>query len=78
PQFTRCVDAVVTALQRGTPVVEVLRAQADDARETGKRQLLEQAGKKEIGMLVPLVFLILPVTMLFAIFPGVVVLESGF
>ncbi|HWD62038.1 MAG TPA: type II secretion system F family protein, partial [Humibacter sp.] len=60
PQFTRCVDAVVTALQRGTPVVEVLRAQADDARETGKRDLLEQAGKKEIGMLVPLVFLILP------------------
>ncbi|GAB3390063.1 type II secretion system F family protein [Humibacter soli] len=78
PQFTRCVDAVVTAFQRGTPVVEVLRAQADDARETGKRQLLEQAGKKEIGMLVPLVFLILPVTVLFAIFPGVIVLESGF
>jgi len=78
PQFTRCVDAVVTALQRGTPVVEVLRAQADDARETGKRDLLEQAGKKEIGMLVPLVFLILPVTVLFAIFPGVVVLETGF
>jgi tight adherence protein C len=78
PSFTRCVDSVVTALERGTPVVEVLRAQATDARESAKRSLLEQAGKKEIGMLVPLVFLILPVTVLFAVFPGIVVLESGF
>lgn len=78
PQFTRCVDAVITALERGTPVVEVLRAQATDARESAKRGLLEQAGKKEIGMLVPLVFLILPVTVLFAVFPGIVVLETGF
>ena len=53
PAFTRCVDAVVTALERGTPVVEVLRAQATDAREAAKRDLLEQAGKKEIGMLLP-------------------------
>lgn len=78
PAFTRCVDSVVTALERGTPVVEVLRAQATDAREAAKRGLLEQAGKKEIGMLVPLVFLILPVTVLFAVFPGIVVLQTGF
>lgn len=78
PQFTRCVDAVVTALERGTPVVEVLRAQATDARDAAKRALLEQAGRKEIGMLVPLVFLILPVTVLFAVFPGIVVLSAGF
>ncbi|WP_026939741.1 type II secretion system F family protein [Humibacter albus] len=78
PAFTRCVDAVVTALERGTPVVEVLRAQATDAREAAKRDLLEQAGKKEIGMLLPLVFLILPVTVLFAVYPGLVVLETGF
>ena len=34
-------------------------------------------GRKEIAMLFPLVFLILPVTILFAIFPGDVVLEVG-
>jgi tight adherence protein C len=78
PQFTRCVDAVVVALERGSPIAEVLRAQASDAREVGKRTLLEKAGSKEIGMLVPLVFLILPVTVLFAMFPGVMVLRSGF
>ncbi len=78
PAFTRCVDAVVTALERGTPLSEVLRAQAADAREAARRRLLEQAGSKEIGMLVPLVFLILPVTVLFAVYPGFVVLRTGF
>ncbi len=40
--------------------------------------LLELAGKKEVAMLVPLVFLILPVTILFAVYPGIVVLQVGF
>jgi tight adherence protein C len=30
------------------------------------------------GLLVPLVFLILPVTVAFAIFPGILVLQHGF
>lgn len=29
-------------------------------------------------MLVPLIFLILPLTVIFAIFPGVLVLQAGF
>ena len=77
PAFTRCVDQLLGALDRGTPLAEVFRAQAQDAREESKRHLLESAGKKEIGMLVPLVFLILPVTIAFAIFPGIVVLQLG-
>lgn len=78
PAFSRCVDQLVGALERGTPLAEVLRAQAQDAREDSKRELLEVAGKKEIAMMVPLVFLILPVTILFAVFPGVFVLQMGF
>jgi tight adherence protein C len=76
--FSRCVDQIVGALDRGTPIVEVLRAQAGDVREDAKRALLEAAGKKEVAMLVPLVFLILPVTVLFAIFPATLVLQMGF
>ena len=77
PAFTRCVDQIVGALERGTPIVEVLRAQAQDVREESKRELLEIAGRKEVAMLVPLVFLILPTTVAFAIFPGIVVLQMG-
>ncbi|KFF58562.1 pilus assembly protein [Cryobacterium sp. MLB-32] len=78
PEVTRLVDQITGALDRGSPLAEVLRAQAQDARDQSKRVLLEVAGKKEVAMLVPLVFLILPMTILFAIFPGLVVLQAGF
>jgi tight adherence protein C len=78
PALSRTVDQLVGALDRGTPLVDVLRAQAQDSRDDAKRSVLEAAGKKEIAMLVPLVFLILPVTVAFAIFPGVMVLQLGF
>ena len=78
PALTRCVEQLVAALERGSPLAEVLRAQAQDARDEAKRGLLEVAGKKEVAMLVPLVFLILPLSVLFAIFPGIFVLQSGF
>jgi tight adherence protein C len=76
--LTRAIEQVIGAIERGTPLAEVLRAQAQDSRETEKRQLLELSGKKEIAMLVPLVFLILPVTIAIAIFPGLFVLQLGF
>lgn len=78
PPLTRAVEQITGALERGTPLAEVLRAQAQDARDEAKRELLEVSGKKEVAMLVPLVFLILPVTILFAIFPGIFVLQVGF
>ena len=78
PALTRTVDQLLGALERGTPLVDVLRAQAQDSREDAKRVLLEAAGRKEIAMMIPLVFLILPVTVAFAIFPGILVLRLGF
>lgn len=78
PALSRCVEQMTGALERGTPLSEVLRAQAQDGRDEAKRELLEVAGKKEVAMLVPLVFLILPTTIVFAIFPGIFVLQMGF
>lgn len=78
PAFSRCVQQIVGALDRGTPLAEVLRAQAQDSRDDAKRALLELAGKKELAMMFPLVFLILPITIAFAIFPGIFVLQVGF
>jgi tight adherence protein C len=74
--FARFLQGVVVAIERGTPLADVLRAQAVDVREVGKRALLEAGGRKEISMMVPVVFLILPVTVLFALFPGLVTLTS--
>lgn len=68
--LTRFVDGIVIAVERGTPLADVLRAQAQDVREEGRRAIMEAGGKKEIAMMVPVVFLVLPITVLFAIFPG--------
>lgn len=77
PGLNRAVDQVVAALERGAPLASVLQAQAGDARDEAKRTLIEQAGRKEILMLLPLVFLILPLSVLFAIYPGLFILRLG-
>jgi tight adherence protein C len=74
--FARFVQGLVVAIERGTPLAAVLRAQAIDVREIGKRALLEAGGRKEIAMMVPVVFLVLPVTVLFALYPGLLTLTS--
>ncbi len=53
PAVGRFVDGIVIALDRGTLLAEVLRAQAGDVREARKRALLEEGGRREIAMMVP-------------------------
>ena len=77
PALSRTVDQLIAAIDRGAPLAGVLHAQALDAREGAKRALIERAGRKEIYMLIPLVFLILPLSVLFAVFPGVFMLRLG-
>lgn len=75
--LVRFVDGIIVAVERGTPLADVLRAQAQDVRDTAKRELMESAGKKEIGMMVPLVFGVLPLTVVFAVFPGLAAISLG-
>ena len=70
PALARFVDGVAVAVERGTPLADVLRAQAVDVREAGKRALLEAGGRREIAMMVPVVFFVLPTSVVFALFPG--------
>jgi tight adherence protein C len=74
--LARFVDGVAVAVERGTPLADVLRSQAADVREARKRNLLEIGGRKEIAMMIPVVFLVLPVTILFALYPGLVQISS--
>jgi len=72
PLVARFAHGIAVAMERGTPLADVLHAQAADVREAGRRELIESAARKEIAMMVPVVFLVLPVTVLFAFWPGVV------
>jgi tight adherence protein C len=72
PAVARFAEAMAVAVDRGTPLAAVLHAQAADAREAGRRALIETGARREVLMMVPVVFLVLPVTILFAFWPGVV------
>lgn len=76
--LARFVDGIVVAIERGTPLSDVLRAQAQDVRDASKRQLMEAAGKKEIAMMAPIIFCILPLTVVFALFPGLTLINFKF
>ena len=75
PGVTRLADALCTAVEHGSPVADALRAQADDLREVRRRHLMEVGGRREVAMLIPVVFLILPTLIAFALFPGLVALD---
>ena len=72
PIVARFAHGVAVAVERGTPLTDVLHAQAADVREAGRRELIEQASRREIVMMVPVVFIVLPVTVMFAFWPGLV------
>lgn len=72
PLVARFAQGIAVAVERGTPLADVLHAQAADVREAGRRELIEVAARKEVFMMVPVVFLVLPITVVFAFWPGVV------
>ncbi len=70
--IARFAEGLAVAVERGTPIVEVLHAQTADVREAARRDLIESGGRREVLMMIPVVFLILPVTIVFAFYPGLV------
>lgn len=66
----RFVDALVIATLRGAPLVEVLSRHAVEARGNQRNRVMGAAGKAEISMMIPVVFLILPISILFALWPS--------
>ena len=77
PLVARFASGIAVAVERGTPLADVLHAQAADVREAGRRELIEVAARKEVLMMVPIVFLVLPVTVVFAFYPGLLGLHLG-
>jgi tight adherence protein C len=72
PVVARFAEGLAIAVERGTPLADVLHAQAGDVREAGRRALIESAARKEVLMMVPVVFGVLPTVVVFAFWPGLV------
>jgi len=66
----RFIDALVIAMTRGAPVIEVLHSHAREARDFQRNRVLAAASKAELSMMIPVVFLILPISILFALWPS--------
>lgn len=73
--LARFLEALTTGIEKGSPLGDVLRGQADEARHARGREMVEAAGRKEVLMLVPVVFLIMPVVVVYALFPGLASLD---
>jgi tight adherence protein C len=71
---TSFVAAIVQADQMGMSLGPVMRAQADDVRLRRRQRAEESAMKAPIKMLFPLMFCILPSTILVVLGPGLVTL----
>ncbi|MFM6967410.1 MAG: type II secretion system F family protein [Microbacteriaceae bacterium] len=74
--WSRLIEHLLTARRHGTPISDIVRSLAADERAATGRRLIEAASSREILMLVPLVFVILPMTVLVAVFPGLIALGS--
>jgi tight adherence protein C len=67
PMVRRFCDSLTIAIERGSPLLDVVHRQVEEVRQQQRSKLLESAGKAEIGLMIPVVFLILPVSVLFAL-----------
>jgi tight adherence protein C len=70
PSLRRFVDSLIISILRGTPLVETLSHSVNESRNQERVRLLTAAGKSEISMMIPVVFLILPISILFALYPS--------
>lgn len=66
----RFSNAISMALERGSPLIPVLTSLVSDVRNEEKFRLLKRAGKAEIALMVPVVFLLLPISVVFALYPS--------
>ncbi|MEN9305098.1 MAG: hypothetical protein RLY76_366 [Actinomycetota bacterium] len=72
----RFVTSLVLGIERGSALSPILIAQVRDSRLAQKTEVMRKAGKAEIGLMIPVVFLILPISILFALWPSYTQLGS--
>lgn len=66
----RFATSLILGIERGSALAPILIAQVRDSRLVSKSEIMRRAGKAEIGLMVPVVFLILPISIIFALFPS--------
>lgn len=76
-QVIEFTTKISSSLRKGTPLAQMLRSLAESTNAELRNVQLKNAGRNETRMLIPLVFLILPVTVLFAVYPSLQLINFG-
>ncbi len=66
----RFITSLILGIERGSSLTPILISQVRDSRLASKSETMKRAGKAEIALLIPVVFLILPISILFALWPS--------
>jgi tight adherence protein C len=77
PTVRRFCDTLILAIERGSSLSDVLNRQVEEVRVGQHASLLTAAGKAEISLMIPVIFLILPISVLFALWPSYVSLGQS-
>ena len=79
PQVRRLTNSIQIAIIRGTPILDVFNNQILAINKLINFNLMKLSGRSEIALLIPVVFLILPITISFAVWPSIYGLnQAGF
>ena len=66
----RFITSLILGIERGSALSPILISQVRDSRLAQKTEIMQKAGKAEIGLMIPVVFLILPISIIFALWPS--------
>jgi tight adherence protein C len=77
-QVSELALKLALASSNGSAVSDLIGEYVQSSVLELKAVLLERAGKNETKMMIPLVFVILPVTVLFAVYPSLNILQNSF
>ena len=77
PVFRELSQKLLVSIQRGTPIAQQLDLLVQTTNNLSGSLIIKKAGGNETKMLVPTIFLILPVTVFFTVYPSLTLLQLG-
>jgi len=77
-QVRELATKLAVALNNGSALTELLSDLVQSSTATLRTELLAKAGKNETKMMIPMVFVILPVTVMFALYPSLALIQGSF
>ena len=77
-QVRELATKLAVALNNGSAMADLLSDFVQSVTAELRTQLLARSGKNETKMMIPMVFVILPITVMFALYPSLALIQGSF